>query len=92
MFRIQANRWIIPAVAIVGLTWAYAGRAQEPRPGQKKSGEKVDNAIQDVKGGLRRRETRRRSNSPGPGPRSTTWGSSRRTTAGFTGTRPLTMP
>jgi hyperosmotically inducible periplasmic protein len=53
MSRIQATRWIIPAVATLGLTWAYAGRAQEPSTAQK-VGEKIDGAVQDIKGGLRK--------------------------------------
>ena len=53
MSRIQATRWIIPAVAALGLTWAYAGRAQEPSTGQK-VGEKIDGAVQDIKSGLRK--------------------------------------
>jgi len=53
MLRIQATRWIFPALVIVGLTWVYAGRAQEPGTG-KKVGEKLDSAIQDVKSGLRK--------------------------------------
>jgi hypothetical protein len=53
MSRIKTTRWIIPAVAALGLTWAYAGRAQDPDTG-KKIGEKVDSAIQDIKSGLRK--------------------------------------
>ena len=53
MSRIQATRWIIPAVAALGLTWAYAGRAQEPSTGQK-VGEKIDGAVQDIKSGFRK--------------------------------------
>jgi hyperosmotically inducible periplasmic protein len=47
------TRWIIPAVAVLGLTWAYVGRAQDPNTGQK-VGEKVDEAVQDIKSGLRK--------------------------------------
>ena len=53
MSRIQANRRIIPVVAALGLAWAYSGRAQEPSTGQK-VGEKIDGAVQDIKGGLRK--------------------------------------
>jgi len=54
MSRIQTTRWVIIAVAALGLmTWTYAGRAQEPGTG-KKVGEKVDSAIQDIKSGLRK--------------------------------------
>lgn len=45
-------RWIVPAFAIAALGWGYAGRAQDPGAGQK-VGAKVDQAIQDIKGGLR---------------------------------------
>ena len=53
MFRRQVSRWIIPAVAIVGLTWAYGSRAQDPSTGQK-VGEKFDQAVQDIKSGLKK--------------------------------------
>jgi hypothetical protein len=53
MSRIKTTRWIIPAVAALGLTWTCAGRAQDPDTG-KKIGEKVDSAIQDIKSGLRK--------------------------------------
>ena len=53
MSRIQANRWIIPAVAALGLAWAYSGRAQEPSTGRK-VGEKIDGAVQDIKSGFRK--------------------------------------
>jgi hypothetical protein len=29
MSRIHATQWIIPAVAALGLTWGYVGRAQD---------------------------------------------------------------
>jgi hyperosmotically inducible periplasmic protein len=53
MFRNRNVRWIIPAVAALGLTWGYSGMAQEPGTG-KKVGEKVDEIVQDIKGGLRK--------------------------------------
>ena len=53
MFRNRNARWIFPAVAVVGLSWGYAGLAQDPGSG-KKVGEKVDEVIQDIKGGLRK--------------------------------------
>jgi hyperosmotically inducible periplasmic protein len=53
MVQRQFRRWIIPAVAVIGLTWAYVGRAQDPGTGQK-VGEKVDSAVQDIKSGLKK--------------------------------------
>jgi hyperosmotically inducible periplasmic protein len=53
MSRNRNARWIFPAVAIVGLTWGYAGLAQDPGTGQK-VGEKLDGVVQDIKGGLRK--------------------------------------
>lgn len=53
MSRIQATRWVIPAVAAFGLARAHSGRAQEPGAGQK-VGEKLDGAVQDIKSGLRK--------------------------------------
>jgi hyperosmotically inducible periplasmic protein len=53
MSRNRNARWIFPAVAIVGLTWGYAGLAQDPPTGQK-VGEKIDEVVQDIKGGLRK--------------------------------------
>ncbi len=51
--RNYTYRWIIPVVAAFGLAWGYSGLAQEPGTG-KKVGEKVDEVIQDIKGGLRK--------------------------------------
>ena len=53
MWKNRKTRWIIPAVAVAGLTWGYASLAQDPGTG-KKVGEKVDEAIQNIKGGLRK--------------------------------------
>jgi hyperosmotically inducible protein len=53
MSKNRTIRWTLPAVAIAGLTWSYAGLAQDPGTG-KKVGEKVDEIFQDVKGGLRK--------------------------------------
>jgi osmotically-inducible protein OsmY len=53
MLRSTTTRWIIPAVAALGLAWGYSGRAQDPSTGQK-VGEKFDEAVQDVKSGLKR--------------------------------------
>src|SRR5258708_555915 len=53
MSRIRNLRWIIPAVAAFGLTWAFTGQAQDTGTG-KKVGEKVDGALQDIKSGLRK--------------------------------------
>jgi len=53
MSRIHGVRWIVSIVAVVGLAWACSGRAQEPSTGQK-VGEKVDEAVQSIKGGLRK--------------------------------------
>jgi len=53
MFRNRNARWIFPTVAIVGLAWGYAGWAQDPGTG-KKVGEKIDEVVQDIKGGLRK--------------------------------------
>jgi hyperosmotically inducible periplasmic protein len=53
MSRNRNARWVIPTVAAVGLAWGYASSAQDPGTG-KKVGEKVDEIIQDVKGGLRK--------------------------------------
>ena len=89
MTRTQA-RWIVPAVAALAIAWASPGRAQETG---EKVGEKLDEVGQDIKGGLNRGRGRRpASSSPGPGPRSTTWASSRGSTAGSTGTRRSTTP
>ncbi len=46
-------RWIVPAVAGLAVAWACAGRAQEPGAG-KRAGEKVDEALKDVKGGMKK--------------------------------------
>jgi hyperosmotically inducible protein len=53
MSRIQATRWIIPIIAAFGLAWAGSGWAQNPGAGQK-VGEKVDEVIKDIKGGLKK--------------------------------------
>src|SRR4051794_14755165 len=45
--------WLVPAVAILAVAWACGGRAQEPSTG-KKIGERLDGAVQDIKGGLRK--------------------------------------
>jgi hyperosmotically inducible protein len=53
MSRKSNIRWIAASFAVVGLTCGYASLAQEPSTG-KKVGEKVDDMIQDIKGGFRR--------------------------------------
>jgi hyperosmotically inducible protein len=53
MSRNRNARWIFPTVAVVGLVWGYAGRAQDPGAGRK-AGEKVDEVVQEIKGGLRK--------------------------------------
>src|SRR4051794_3238231 len=47
------NRWIVPAVAILTVAWTFAGWAQEPST-SKQIGDRVDGAVQDIKGGLRK--------------------------------------
>jgi hyperosmotically inducible protein len=53
MSRNRKARWIIPVVAVVGLTWGYTSLAQDPGTGRK-VGEKIDEVVQDIKGGLRK--------------------------------------
>jgi hypothetical protein len=53
MLRLLNARWTIAAVAALGLAWGYGSQAQDPSTG-KKVGEKFDDAIQDIKSGLRK--------------------------------------
>ncbi len=53
MSRRPIQYWVIPAVAAVGLACGFVVRAQEPGAGQK-VGQKLDEAAQDIKAGLRK--------------------------------------
>jgi len=52
----KQRRWIVPAVALLAVAFAYSGQAQEPSAG-KKIGQKLDGAVQDIKGGLKKAGT-----------------------------------
>ena len=53
MSRIRNARWIIPTATAVGIAWGYASLAQDPDTG-KKVGEKIDDVVQEIKGGLKK--------------------------------------
>ncbi len=53
MTRLSTTRWIIPVVATLGLVSSFAAQAQAQNTGQK-VGEKFDDAVQDIRSGLRK--------------------------------------